>query len=192
MQIKTLADILSERFTLKDLILKDKIADERKSLKDVVLEMEDEVLANAGVDVFEEVFKLIFTKLYDEYQSRQDKRSLNRIYVRQSNDNNLHENSPQYLDAQDYGIIKTACQREYQMTAFRLMEFRNTGQTDTELKEQDSAIFSIGQKRSGRVFFQKILLLNLRTAIWLSACLVCRTLNCSTPICRWWTKLLNT
>ena len=28
--------------------------------------MEDDVLANAGVDVFEEVFKLIFTKLYDE------------------------------------------------------------------------------------------------------------------------------
>jgi type I restriction enzyme M protein len=28
--------------------------------------MEDEVLANAGVDVFEELFKLIFTKLYDE------------------------------------------------------------------------------------------------------------------------------
>ena len=28
--------------------------------------MENEVLANAGVDVFEEVFKLIFTKLYDE------------------------------------------------------------------------------------------------------------------------------
>ena len=29
-------------------------------------DLEDEVLANAGVDVFEEVFKLIFTKLYDE------------------------------------------------------------------------------------------------------------------------------
>ncbi|MBU1695054.1 MAG: SAM-dependent methyltransferase [Verrucomicrobia bacterium] len=28
--------------------------------------MEDEVLANAGVDVFEEVFKLVFAKLYDE------------------------------------------------------------------------------------------------------------------------------
>ena len=28
--------------------------------------MENEVLANAGVDVFEEVFKLVFTKLYDE------------------------------------------------------------------------------------------------------------------------------
>ena len=70
---QTLADILTERFTLKDLLIKDKIANERKSLKDIILEMEDEVLANAGVDVFEEVFKLIFTKLYDEWQSRDDK-----------------------------------------------------------------------------------------------------------------------
>jgi type I restriction enzyme M protein len=31
--------------------------------------MEDEVLANASVDVFEEVFKLIFTKLFDEMTS---------------------------------------------------------------------------------------------------------------------------
>ena len=59
-KIQRLEDILSERFTLKDLIIKDKIANERKSLKDIILEMEDEVLANAGVDVFEEVFKLIF------------------------------------------------------------------------------------------------------------------------------------
>lgn len=28
--------------------------------------MEDEVLASAGVDSFEEIFKLIFAKLYDE------------------------------------------------------------------------------------------------------------------------------
>ena len=74
---QTLTEILSERFTLKDLILKDRIANERKSLKDIILEMEDEVLANAGVDVFEEVFKLIFTKLYDEYRSQQDKGVIN-------------------------------------------------------------------------------------------------------------------
>src|ERR1035441_8297287 len=43
-----------------------------QSLKDLILEMEDEVLANAGVDVFEEVFKLIFTKLYDEMSSGLD------------------------------------------------------------------------------------------------------------------------
>ena len=68
---------LNERFTLKDLILKDKLAAERKSLKDIILELEDEVLANAGVDVFEEVFKLIFTKLYDEFKSQDDKTVIN-------------------------------------------------------------------------------------------------------------------
>lgn len=64
-----LSEILSERWTIQDLIKKDKLVNERKSLRDLILEMEDEVLANAGVDVFEEVFKLIFTKLYDEMES---------------------------------------------------------------------------------------------------------------------------
>lgn len=64
-----LSDILEERWTIDDLIHKDKLVSERKSLKDLILEMEDEVLANAGVDVFEELFKLIFTKLFDEMQS---------------------------------------------------------------------------------------------------------------------------
>lgn len=64
-----LSDILSERWFINDLVQKDKLVNERKSLKDLILEMEDEVLANAGVDVFEEVFKLIFTKLYDEMES---------------------------------------------------------------------------------------------------------------------------
>ncbi|MDB6023833.1 MAG: Type restriction modification system, Methylase [Verrucomicrobiales bacterium] len=74
---QTLTEILNERFTLDDLIKRDKLVTERKSLKDLILEMEDEVLANAGVDVFEELFKLIFTKLYDEMTSGQNrKRSL--------------------------------------------------------------------------------------------------------------------
>ena len=64
-----LSDIITERWKIDDLVKKDKLTNERKSLKDLILEMEDEVLANAGVDVFEEVFKLIFTKLYDEMES---------------------------------------------------------------------------------------------------------------------------
>lgn len=69
-----LKDILTERWTIDDLITKDKLSNERKSLKGLIEEMEDEVLANAGVDVFEEVFKLIFTKLYDEMESGRNKR----------------------------------------------------------------------------------------------------------------------
>lgn len=72
-----LSEILSERWTIDDLIKKDKLVNEKKSLKDLILEMEDEVLANAGVDVFEELFKLIFTKLFDEMEgSRNRKRCL--------------------------------------------------------------------------------------------------------------------
>lgn len=68
-----LADIINEKFTYADLEKIDKLKNEKKSLKDLILEMEDEVLANAGVDVFEEVFKLIFTKLYDELTASRDK-----------------------------------------------------------------------------------------------------------------------
>lgn len=64
-----LTDILTERWTIDNLVKKDKLVNEKKSLKDLILEMEDEVLANAGVDVFEELFQLIFTKLYDELES---------------------------------------------------------------------------------------------------------------------------
>ncbi len=69
-----LSDVLTERWTIADLIKNDKLLNEKKSLKDLILEMEDEVLANAGVDVFEELFKLIFTKLYDEMESGRDKK----------------------------------------------------------------------------------------------------------------------
>lgn len=68
-----LKDILNERVTFNDLIKKDRLVNERLSLKDLILDLEDEVLANAGVDVFEELFKLVFTKLYDEFLSRDDK-----------------------------------------------------------------------------------------------------------------------
>ena len=136
---QTLADILTERFTLKDLILKDKIANERKSLKDIVLEMEDEVLANAGVDVFEEVFKLIFTKLYDEFQSRADKEFLNR-FVRHTTNTSIHENPFGYLGEEDYETLKEAV-KDVQAVDFRPMEFRNTGQTDTELKHKIQNLF---------------------------------------------------
>lgn len=69
-----LSDILTERWTITDLVSRDKLVTERKSLKNLILEMEDEVLANAGVDVFEELFKLIFTKLFDEMEAGRDKK----------------------------------------------------------------------------------------------------------------------
>ena len=147
---QTLADILTEPFTLKDLILKDKIANERKSLKDIVLEMEDEVLANAGVDVFEEVFKLIFTKLYDEFESRSDKEFLNR-FVRPATNIAIRENPYGYLHGVDYETLKAAV-KDAPDVGFRPMEFRNTGQTDTELKHKIQNLFDQAKREWPGVF----------------------------------------
>ena len=127
---QTLEDILRERFTLKNLILKDKIANGQKSLKDIILEMEDEVLANAGVDVFEEVFKLIFTKLYDESCSQRDKERINDF---------LQSGGKEISDFDDSILSHT-------------MKFRNTGQTDTQLKEKLHDLFSEAKEKWGGVF----------------------------------------
>lgn len=105
---ETLSEVIAERFTIDDLIAKDKLREENKSLKDIVLDMEDEVLANAGVDVFEEVFKLIFTKLYDEYEGARNRK--------------------------------------------RLLEFRNTGQTEAELRSKIQDLFDRAKKRWQGVF----------------------------------------
>ena len=68
-----LKDILCERRTIANFIAEDKLLRENKTLADLIRELEDEVLANAGVDVFEEVFKLIYTKLFDEMLGERDK-----------------------------------------------------------------------------------------------------------------------
>ena len=136
---QTLADILNERFTLRELILKDKVANDRKSLKDIILEMEDEVLANAGVDVFEEVFKLIFTKLYDEFQSRYDKEFIHSC-VTQTTQTGVAETRALYRSGRDYDSFIKAVE-SVSNEGFRTMEFRNTGQTDAELKAKIQALF---------------------------------------------------
>lgn len=120
-----LSDVLKERWTIQDLIEKDKLVNERKSLKGLILEMEDEVLANAGVDVFEELFKLIFTKLYDEMES---------------------------------GRNKT-----------RHLEFRNYGDTESDLKEKIQSLFEKAVKEWDGVFSEdsKIML----TPSHLSVCI---------------------
>lgn len=165
---QSLADILSERFTLKDLILKDKLTTARKSLKDIIEELEDEVLANAGVDVFEEVFKLIFTKLYDEFKSQDDKMFINRL-LRQKINTTIQEKNHTYqvenedtsfitkkvlrfqVENPDYEVLKKVVEK-IPDDDFRPMEFRNTGQTDTELKTKIQRLFDDAKNQWKGVF----------------------------------------
>ena len=72
---QSLAQMLDEPWTLADLDRENILVSERTSLKDVILNMEDLVLANAGVDAFEEVFKLIYAKLFDEARAARTKKN---------------------------------------------------------------------------------------------------------------------
>lgn len=122
-----LSDIINEKFTYEDLKRKDKISTQKKSLRSLIKEMEDEVLASAGVDSFEEIFKLIFTKLYDEL---------------------ICANDP---------------------TAY--LQFRNTGDTDYELKEKIQGLFDDAKKKWEGIFTDesKILL----SPSHLAVCVAC-------------------
>ncbi|HBD94962.1 MAG TPA: SAM-dependent methyltransferase, partial [Spirochaetia bacterium] len=138
---QTLEDVIKQRFTLKDLIVKDKIPNEGKSLKQIILELEDDVLANAGVDVFEEVFKLIFTKLFDELKSKKDK-----VIVNFHLDTKLSAD-----DKGNYDKVKETLQ-SLDDGKFRLMEFRNSGQSDSDLKKKIQTLFDEAKEKWHGVF----------------------------------------
>mgnify|MGYP000282917877 CR=1 FL=1 len=65
---ETLRDILTERWTLQWLEEHDELKQGKTTLKKILLDLEELVLGNAGVDPFEEIFKLIYAKLYDEWK----------------------------------------------------------------------------------------------------------------------------
>ena len=67
--LQTLRDILSERWTLKWLDEHDELRQGKTTLKKIILDLEELVLGNAGVKPFDEIFKLIYAKLYDEWQA---------------------------------------------------------------------------------------------------------------------------
>lgn len=105
---KSLKDILQVHFTFKDLMEVDILKTQEKSLKSIVLEMEDEVLANSGVDIFEECFKFVFIKLYDELEGARD--------------------------------------------LTRNLEFKNYGESDSELKVKIEKLFDKAKKKWEGVF----------------------------------------
>jgi len=69
----SLEDIINKPWTIETLK-----GIENTSLRSMIRKLENDVLANAGVDVFEEVFKLLFAKMYDE-QNAQENNSILRF-----------------------------------------------------------------------------------------------------------------
>lgn len=64
-QNQSVMDVLSKRWTIQDLYS----MEQPSVVSGLIAEVRNELLINAGFDVFEELFKLIFVKLYDEFES---------------------------------------------------------------------------------------------------------------------------
>lgn len=79
---QTLEQIIKEPWTIDRLTKENRLLTERRSLRDIIVTLEDLVLANSGVDSFEEIFKLIYAKLYDEWSANNIRSRKKRIYFR--------------------------------------------------------------------------------------------------------------
>ncbi|MEM3859871.1 MAG: N-6 DNA methylase, partial [Candidatus Micrarchaeaceae archaeon] len=69
---ETLEDVSTERRDIKWLEKNDELKKGKTTLKKILLDLEELVLGNAGVDPFDEIFKLIYAKLYDEWKGIND------------------------------------------------------------------------------------------------------------------------
>ncbi|MDR3112755.1 MAG: N-6 DNA methylase [Endomicrobium sp.] len=111
---QTLSEILNIHYTIKQLYINDKLV--KKTLSDIIKEFEDRVMANSGEDSFDEIFKVLFIKLYDEYMSVGD---ADKIAA-------LVENGERIEDIKD--------------KHFRRLEFRDTG-SDSETQKRINRLF---------------------------------------------------
>ena len=90
---QTIEDITNQPWTIDTLIQKEEQrASSGQTLRHLIKDIEDEVLANSGHDVFEEVFKLLFTKMFDEVDSYENGTPLR---FRNTNDNKQFANAIQ-------------------------------------------------------------------------------------------------
>jgi type I restriction enzyme M protein len=65
---ESLRDVLTERWTIEWLEEHDELRQGKTTLKGIILNLEELVLGNAGVRSFDEIFKLVYAKLYDEWR----------------------------------------------------------------------------------------------------------------------------
>lgn len=101
---QTLQDVITEQWTIDKLTKENRLVKERSSLKKIILELEDLVLANAeGIDdSFDEVFKLIYAKLYDEWAAVNDRTRNRKIHFR------IYGESPRELYDKINGLFNRA------------------------------------------------------------------------------------
>jgi type I restriction enzyme M protein len=86
-----ISDVVTHRTSIEELATINKLVTQKWTLKKIIQDLENLVLANAGVDAFEEVFKLIYAKLFDESEARKRKGRVVEFRIYGDSDSQVHE-----------------------------------------------------------------------------------------------------
>lgn len=89
---ETVDDVRQKKLTYDDL-------EEVPDLKQLIQDLEEAVLAQSGVNSFEEIFKLIYSKLYDELETPRNENRRFRVIAGASNKENLNNIKRLFEDA---------------------------------------------------------------------------------------------
>lgn len=91
---ETVEDVRAKKIIYNDL-------DEVQDLKQLIYDLQEVVLANSGVDSFDEIFKLIYAKLYDELETPRDENRRFRVIAGVTNKENLNNIVRLFEDAKE-------------------------------------------------------------------------------------------
>lgn len=89
---ETIEDVRSKKMVYADL-------EEIPNLKQLVYDLQEVVLANSGVNSFEEIFKLVYAKLYDDIETPRNDNRRFRVIAGATNRENLNNISRLFDDA---------------------------------------------------------------------------------------------
>ncbi|MDP2838345.1 MAG: N-6 DNA methylase [Candidatus Moranbacteria bacterium] len=89
---ETVEDVRSKKITYSDL-------EEIANLKQLIYDLQEVVLANSGVDSFDEIFKLVYAKLYDEIETPRNENRRFRVVAGVTNKENLNNIQRLFEDA---------------------------------------------------------------------------------------------
>lgn len=89
---ETVEDVRSRKIIYNDL-------EEIANLKQLIYDLQEVVLANSGVNSFDEIFKLVYAKLYDEIETPRNENRRFRVIAGATNKENLNNISRLFEDA---------------------------------------------------------------------------------------------
>jgi type I restriction enzyme M protein len=149
---QTLAEILAGPYTIKQLYENDRL--QKKSLSYVITEFEDHVMANSGEDSFDEIFKVLFIKLYDEYMSMDDADEMMILLRNGKTFEDIDDSGYRRLEFRDTGVDKVTQTRIDTLFKAACNQWKGVFDDNTKIKLKSSHL------RSCVSFLQDIKLFN--------------------------------